>query len=300
MNRLLKAIKHPGLAINYLVDIPEYRCMSDEKYLKWKYKRKLGEKLDLMSPQTFCEKLQWLKIYDRRPEYTMMVDKYKVRQYISEVIGNEYLIPILGHWNNFNEIDFNALPNQFVLKCNHDSGGLIICRDKKNLDIDWARKKINKCLKKNYFWSGREWPYKNVKPCIIAEKFMIDDVSQNLIDYKFYCFNGEPKFLYISEGLEDHSTAKISFVNLDWTFAPFKRSDYRSFSKLPKKPVNFSKMIEFAKFLSRDIPFLRVDFYEINNRLFFGELTFFPTSGFQTFEPDTWNLTLGSWINFPK
>lgn len=171
---------------------------ADEKYLKILFKYLMGKECNFDNPQTYSEKLQWLKIYDRNPLYTQLVDKYEVRKFIEERIGSEHLIPCLGVWNHFDEIDFNKLPNQFVLKCTHDSGGLIICKDKSTLDLKQARKKIEHCLKRNYFLNHREWPYKDVKPRIIAEEYTVDESGYELKDYKIFCFNGEPKAMFIA------------------------------------------------------------------------------------------------------
>ena len=275
------------------------KSMDDETYLKYAFKSNMGYELDLENPKTFSEKLQWLKLYDRRPEYTQMVDKYEAKEYVAKIIGEQYIISTLGVWDSFDDIDFNALPNQFVLKCTHDSGGLVICRDKYKIDKKSAKQRLNRSLNKNYFWLHREWPYKNVKPRIIAEQYMEDNSSPDLIDYKFYCFGGEPEFLYVSQGLSNHDTARISYLSLDWEREPFHRSDFAEFETLPQKPVTFDKMVEFARVLSKDIPFLRVDFYEINGQLYFSELTFFPGSGFTDFNPEKWDEILGQKINLP-
>jgi len=273
--------------------------ISDEEFLKEKYYIRMDKKLNLDSPQTFNEKLQWLKLYDRNPEYTKMVDKYEVKKYISEILGEEYIIPTIGVWDKFEDIDFEKLPNQFVLKCTHDSGGLVICKDKSKLDIKDAKKKINKSLKSNFYYKGREWPYKNVKPRIIAEKYMATSEQKELIDYKFFCFNGIPKYLYVSEGLSDHSTAKMSFADMGYNKAEFYRKDYKPFGKLPPKPKNFEKMKELAEVLSKNICFLRVDFYEIGKKIYFGELTFFPCSGYVPFEPEEYDKILGDMLDLP-
>jgi len=273
------------------------RLLPDKVYLEIMYEKIMKTKLDLKNPKTFNEKLQWLKLYDRRPEYTKMVDKYEVKQYIKEKIGEEYVIPTLGVWDKFEDIDFDSLSKQFVLKTTHDSGSVIVCRNKDTLDIDSARQKINASLKNKFFYYGREWPYKNVKPRIIHEKYI--ENADGLIDYKFYCFNGEPKFLYVSQGLEDHSTAKISFLTLDWEFAPFKRDDYESFSSLPQKPACFEKMIEISKILSEGHPFLRVDLYDIDGHVYFSELTFSPCSGFMHFQPAEWDRKVGDYLTLP-
>ena len=275
-----------------------YKNVDDAKYLKHVYKSKMGKELNLENPTTFNEKLQWLKIYDRKPEYTLMVDKYEAKKYVAERIGEEHIIENYGVWDKFDDIDFDALPEKFVLKCTHDSGGLAICRDKNTFDKQKAKKKINRSLKLNYFYSSREWPYKNVKPRIIAEKYMEDSNDcLGLMDYKFYCFDGEPKFLYISKDLENHSIASISFLNLDWTFAKYKRSDYKAFSELPQKPKLLDEMLQICRVLSKDIPFLRVDLYEIDERVYFSELTFCPCAGFMPFVDPSHDKELGELIN---
>lgn len=268
----------------------------DSIYLKCLYYYNLGKKLNLKTPKTFNEKLQWLKINDRKPFYTMLVDKYEVKKYVADIIGQEHIIPTLGVWDTFDEIDFESLPEQFVLKCTHDSGGLVLCRDKKSLDIKKAKTKIEASLNNNYYYWGREWPYKNVKPRIIAEPYLDNGNGLGLVDYKFYCFDGVPKYLYVSEGLENHSTAKISFLNMDWTFAPFGRSDYKPFEKLPIMPEKFSQMESFASKLSKDFKFIRVDLYEIEGKVFFSELTFYPCSGMMPFNPPEYDEKIGELI----
>jgi len=302
MKKLKKALTNPKLALLVLFN-NEFiaRLFPDRMYLKIKFRLAMGKKLELKNPKTFNEKVQWLKLYDRKPEYTKMVDKYEVRKYIAETIGEEYLIPLLGVWDNPDEIDFNSLPNQFVLKCTHNSGlGMYICKDKSKLDIEKVKSDLKKGLRQNYYLSGREWPYKNVKPRIIAEKFMKNSFESKteggLIDYKFYCFNGKPEYAYVSQNLDDYAKAKISYVTLDWEQAPFKRNDYKSFEELPQRPKNFNKMLELAKVLSNKIPFLRVDFYEIDEKVYFGELTFFPGSGFTELFPEQWDYKLGKMI----
>lgn len=276
-----------------------YPDMPDDEYLIKKWKALMGTELNLDDPHTFNEKLQWLKLYDRKPEYTTMVDKYAVKKYIADKIGEQYIIPTLGVWDKFDDIDFNKLPNQFVLKCTHDSGGLVICRDKSKFDVDAARKKINKSLKRNYYYSGREWPYKNVPPRIIAEQYMEDTQSSYLRDYKFFCFDGKVKFLYLSEGLENHETARISYVSLDWKPMPFARDDYKPFEKLPPKPDNLEEMIRIAEELSQGVPHVRVDFYDVNGQILFGELTFYSGSGYTKFNPESFDFEIGKLLNIP-
>jgi len=276
------------------------KLLPDKVYLSVMYLYTMGREMHWDNPQTFNEKLQWLKVYDRKYEYTVMVDKFLAKKYAADKIGEEYIIPTLGAWERFEDIDFDTLPNQFVLKCTHDSGGLVICRDKSKFDKKEARKKIEKCLNRNFYWQSREWPYKNVKRKILVEKYMEDASAEELKDYKFYCFNGIPKFLYLSQGLENHTTARISYVTLDWKIADFYRDDYLPFDELPAKPKMFERMIELAKQLSEGISFLRVDFYEINGKIYFGEMTFYPGGGFTRFAPEEWDYKLGSWIELPK
>lgn len=279
------------------------RWIPDKTYLKLIYWAQFKKKLNIDNPKSFNEKLQWLKLYDRNPNYITMVDKLEVKKYVSKIIGDEYVIPTIGEYDSFDDIDFNALPNQFVLKCTHDSGGLVVCRDKHKLDIREAKNKINRSLKNNYFNLGREWPYKNVKPKIIAEKYMEDASSNELIDYKWFCCNGKVKFLYVSHGLENHATARISFYDLQYNEVSFRRVDYEPFDSKPPKPKNFDDMIKIAEKLSANIPFVRIDLYEINEKIYFSEITFSPCTGLIPFEPIEWDMKLGELLtinNIPE
>lgn len=281
----------------YLAWHGKYDSWDDEKYLKKAFECRLGKPLDLNNPRTFNEKLQWLKLYDRKPEYTIMVDKYAVKKYVADIIGEEYIIPTLGVWNHFDEIDFDKLPNQFVLKCTHDSGGLVICKDKNKLDLKAAKKKIEKSLKRNYYWHGREWPYKDVKPQIIAEKYMSDDNTEFLTDYKFFTFNGVPKIMYIAK---DHSQNPTpDFFDMNFNRLNIRMEDPNSENSY-FKPELFDKMKLFSEKLASESKFLRVDFYVINKKLYFGELTFFHMSGFAPIYPEKWSYILGDWIKLPK
>ena len=272
--------------------------LNDKLYLKMIFKLKLGYSLDLKNPQTFNEKLQWLKLYDRNPNYIQMVDKYEVRKYISKNIGEEYLIPLIGVYNKFEDIDFEKLPNQFVIKCTHDSGGVVICKNKSKLDIQKAEDKIKKSINRNYYYSGREWPYKNIKPRIIIEQYMEDKKAKELIDYKIMCFNGSPKLSFTcSERYNDG--LKVTFYDLNWEKMPFERH-YPSSIKGIEKPKNYELMLELSKKLSNNIPFVRVDWYEINGKLYFGELTFYPGSGMEEFKPFYWDKKIGQLISLPN
>lgn len=276
------------------------KLIPDKLYLKLKYRSKTGKKLDFKNPKTFNEKLQWLKLYDRKDIYTTMVDKSEAKKYVADIIGKEYIIPTIGVYDKFEDIDFKELPKQFVIKCTHDSGGLVICKNKDQLDIDEAREKITDCLKKNYYWRGREWPYKNVRPRILVEKYMEDKSSKTMRDYKFFCFDGKPEIMYLSEGLENHKTARMSFYDMNMHLVDCRRSDYRPLEYIPERPKNFEKMKEFSAILSEDIPHLRVDWYEINGKLYFGELTFTTCSGIIPFADENWDRRLGDFIRLKE
>ena len=299
MSEINKFIHNPLLLFGSLGHRGFFNWMRDEQYLKILFKIKTGQELNLNNPQTFNEKLQWLKLHDRRPEYTMMVDKYAVKKYVAKRIGKQYIIPTLGVWDKFDDIDFAKLPDQFVLKCTHDSGGLVICRDKANFNIQDARKKINRCLKHNYFWGCREWPYKNVKPRIIAEKYMEDEILSELRDYKFFCFDGKPMLLFIASDRHKNCETKFDFFDIDFNYLNITNGHPNS-KNHPKKPLNFNLMVELSKKLSKNIPHVRVDFYEINGNVYFGELTFYHWSGLVKFNPSEWDLKLGKMLKLPK
>lgn len=261
------------------------------------YYRFFGKFPDLKNPKTFNEKLQWLKLYDRKPEYTRMVDKYEAKKYVAERIGEEYIVPTYGVWDHFDEIDFDALPNQFVLKCTHDCGGLVICRDKASLDWAAAKKKIESCLKRNYFWQGREWPYKNVEPRVIAEKYMEDSGNFALPVYKIFCFNGEPRIIQAVQN-DKLPGEIIDYFDSTWTKLNMRQNFPNSQELLPK-PERLTEMFMLARTLSDGFPFLRTDFYTINNQVFFSENTFYSDAGFACFHPANWDEILGSWIELP-
>lgn len=300
-------ILNVGISMNKILKYynKDYRFFSveDEKWqeneIKEKYWIRVGKNCNLQNPKTFNEKLQWLKLYYKKSEHTQMVDKYKVRQYVKEKIGEEYLIPLLGVYDNFEEIEFNKLPNDFVIKCNHDSGSVFICRDKERLDIEELKSRIDQCMNTNYYYGSFEWPYKNIKPSIIIEKYLNNKMSDDIIDYKFFCFDGIPKFLYVSEGLENHKTARISFYDMNYDEVNFSRSDYMQFTLKPKKPQNFEKMKLLATCLANKEPFVRVDFYEMEGEIYFGELTFFPCSGYIPFAPCEYDEKLGELLKLP-
>ena len=256
----------------------------------------MNSNLDLSNPKTFNEKLQWLKLYNRKAEYTIMADKVLAKEYVAKRIGEEHIIPTIGVWNRPEDIDFDLLPDQFVLKTNHNSGkGMIICLDKCKLDFAEARKKLNEGLKQNYYMAGREWPYKNIQRKILAEKYLIDSKTSELRDYKFFCFNGEVKMFKIDFGrfVEHHA----NYYTPNGDLLPMGEAAY---PPIPDKdicmPSHLNEMIMYAELLSQGIPFIRVDFYEVDGKVYFGELTFFPASGLGKIEPPEWNLKMGDWI----
>ena len=269
-------------------------------WLSYRFKKKLGYSMDWKNPQTFNQKLQWLKVYDRKPIYTTMVDKYEAKKYVADIIGEEYIIPTLGVWDKFDDIDFDKLPDKFVLKCTHDSGGVLIVRDKANFDKESARKMFKIALSRCSYSVDREWPYKNVKPRIIAEQFMENEKTQDLRDYKFFSFNGNTKAMFIAtERASETEETKFDFFDMEYNHLDF-RNGHPNAAVLPVKPQNFDLMKSLADKLSKGFPHIRVDFYEVNEKVYFGELTFFHWSGMKPFEPVEWDEFFGEWINLPR
>ncbi len=277
------------------------RIIPDKLYLAVKYRSHFGHWMSFKHPKTFNEKLQWLKLYNRKPEYTIMVDKYAVKQYVSDIIGKEYIIPTLGVWNSGEDIDWDNLPDSFVLKCTHDSGGLIICKDKSQLDKTKAIKKLDNSLRHDFYLLGREWPYKDVPRRIIAEQYMEDDPNVNdLSDYKWWCFNGVPKFCQVIQNRSTKET--IDFFDTEWNHQEFIGLNPKAVHAdvLPLKPKNIEKHIQIAQELSKNIPFVRIDLYEIKGHTYFGEITFYPTAGTGRFTPSNYDEIIGAMIVLPE
>ncbi len=253
----------------------------DRLYVPYVYSRRMGKRMSLKNPVGFNEKLQWLKVYNKNPAYTQMVDKHAVKAYVADLIGEEYIIPTLGVWDRFEDINFDELPEQFVLKCTHDSGGLCICTDKSKFDIEAARAKINASLARNYYWEcGREWPYKNVPPRIIAEQYMIDSTTEELRDYKFFCFDGRVDCVMVCLDRATGDT-KFYFFNREWELLRYNKRGLAApegFS-IPK-PANMDEMFDIAERLSQNLPFARIDLYSVEDKTYFGEITFFSDGGY--------------------
>lgn len=286
-----------------IFDALNYRKMlnwlPDKVFLKAAFRARFGRKLNLNNPKTFNEKLQWLKLHNRKPEYTKMVDKYLVREYVKEKIGEKYLIPLLGVWDDPEEIDFDELPMQFVLKCNHNSGiGMCICKDKNDLDISKVKEELKKGIDQNYYLTGREWPYKDVPRRVIAEKYMVDESGYELKDYKFYCFDGKVKLVMINSDRMSSEKTKANYFDENYQPLDFVWG-YDNAEEPPKKPEKFEEMKYLAEILSEGIPTVRIDFYQTPDGIFFGEITFFDGSGFDAIEPIEWDYKIGSWIKLP-
>jgi len=297
MNKLVEYLKNPiKIKKGLLFRMAPY-IEDDATFLKIKWKICMDYPLNLDNPKTYNEKLQWLKLHDRKPEYMTMVDKYEAKLYVSKIIGEDYIIPTIAVYNNVEAIDFESLPDQFVLKCTHDSGGVVICEDKANLDIDSVITKLRKRYNNNWFLFYREWPYKNLKHRIIAEQY-ITTQNNDLKDYKFYCFDGVVKAIMVAEGRfsekKSFSYFDTNWNKLDFTWGAPKPTVY------PTKPEHFSEMLEIAEELSKGIPHVRVDLYNVDGKIYFGELTFYDGSGMQVFEPRQWDYKFGEYINLEK
>lgn len=268
---------------------------SDEFYLKVVFRMRMGYKLNLKNPRSYSEKLQWLKLHDKRPEYTTMVDKVAAKDYVVNKVGEKYIIPTIGVWNNVEDIDWDSLPNQFVVKSTNDSGGIVVCKDKTKLNIDEAKKKLKKLGSRDYTKTSKEYPYHDVPHRFIAEKYMEDESGFELKDYKIFCFDGSPKFLFVATGRQQHDT-RFDFYDLDFNHLPVLNG-HPNADLWPVKPENFSEMLDVAAKLSKGIPHVRVDLYNVNGKIYFGEMTFFHWSGMVPFEPLEWDYKFGEYIN---
>ena len=268
-----------------------HRRMPDREYLKKVYRIKLGKELNLDSPVTFNEKLQWLKLHDRREEYHAMVDKAQVKQIVAEKLGEQYIVPTIGVYHDCDEIDFLKLPDRFVLKCTHDSGGLVICDGKSRFDVRRAKKTLRHYLRRDYYSQWREWPYKGLPHRIIAEEYIESD--DGLTDYKVHCFNGEPKLVLVCKDRFAPTGLTEDFFTEKWEHCDVRRPQHPNAAQTPQKPAELEELLRLARILAADIPFVRVDFYIVGRRIIFSEITFFPAAGLKPFEPEEWDKTLG-------
>ena len=274
------------------------KFLSDELSIRLKYHCSLKKRLNLDDPKTFTEKLNWQKLYDRNPLYTKLVDKYEVKDYVANLIGEEYIIKTLAIYDSVDQINLDELPEKFVLKCTHDSGNIIICKDKKKLNIEEVKNKLDLGLRKNFYYDSREWPYKNVKHRIIAEEYMEDEETQELRDYKFFCFDGNVVCMFVASERQKREEPFFDFFDMNFCHLDIKNGHPNS-EKLPVKPKCFDLMKRLASNLSKGLPQVRVDLYEVNGKIYFGEFTFFHFGGFTPFEPEEWDYKLGSYIKLP-
>lgn len=304
MNRIKRCYHSPGKLFEGILRRIGF-LLPDRLFLKCQYFLIMGERLNLNNPSTFTEKIQWLKLYNRRPEYHLWIDKYEVKKYVASVVGDRYLIPTLGVWDRFKDMDVDSLPDQFILKSTHGSHASVICRNKAEFDRQGAQRLFEKMQRTSPYKTFREWAYKDVKPRIIAEQLMVNGNDKELTDYKFFCFNGEVKYCQV---IKDRSGSEtIDFFDAEWNHQEFigllqKKRTMRSATKLQvpiEKPSAYDEMIEVARKLAVNQPFVRIDLYEINGRVYFGEITFYPAAGLGVFEPAEWNQRLGTLIRLP-
>lgn len=306
MSKLKKYLHNPALLYPLATSRGLTRWMPDRTHLSIMHRVLIGRWPDLDNPRTFNEKLQWLKLHDRDPLYNTLVDKYAVKKYAADRIGSEHVAETYACWDRAEDIDVSGLPERFVLKTNHDCGGVVVCKDRAIFDLEPARAKLAEHLNTNYYWGGREWPYKDVKPCVFAEEYLEPDASGSppardeidLTDYKFMCFDGEPRCAFTCIG-RAKGDLRVDFFDADWRHMPFARH-YPNADVLPAAPRHLREMQRLARTLSEGIPFVRVDFYEQAERIILGEMTLYPGSGFEEFDQEEWDERLGDWIVLPR
>lgn len=292
--KVMDVIRNPWKIIKHYGGLGYFKWIPDELYIKICYRAAFGKWPNLDNPTTFNEKLNWLKLHDHKPIYTKMVDKYEAKKYVADIIGDEYIIPTLGVWEHFEDIDFEKLPNQFVLKCTHDSGGVVICQDKNTFDKLAAQKIIEKSLKREFYYVAREWPYKNVRPRIIAEEYMVDESQHELKDYKVFNFNGEPKIIQVD--YDRFLKHRRDLYNVKWE----KLECLFMYETKPNheviRPHKLTEMLNVARKLAEGHPFIRTDFYSIGDKIYFGEMTFYPEAGFGIWSPRDMDEEIGEWL----
>ena len=278
------------------------RFVPDELYLRVVYRLTMkGRKLHLNPPVTFNEKLHWLKIHDHNPLYTTLVDKYEMKECVSKIIGDEYIIPTIGVWDHVEDIDINSLPEQFVIKTTHDSGGVCVCKNKSEFDWKSSKKKLQRSLSTNFYLLGREWPYKNVKRRIIVEKYMEDAETKELRDYKFFCFEGIAKLMFIASGRQIRKEPYFDFYDMEFNHIDM-RHGHPNAPTPPQKPASFDQMRSLSETICKELKLFhaRVDFYEVNGQPYLGEITLYHHNGNVIFDPEEWDYKLGEWIDLSK
>ena len=296
-----KYFKEPRLVLAKLLEYASPMFPDDKKFLRTLYRLKIGEQLDLEAPRSYTAKIQWIKLYWRNPILNRLIDKYEVKAEVAKLVGSDYVIPTLGVWDNTAEIDFDSLPDRFVLKCTHDCKSTVICKDKATFDYSGAVASLDKSLKKKYWLSKREWGYKDIRPRIIAEELIEDPASpEGLTDYKFLCFNGEVKALLVATGRGGRQLC-LDFFDREFNHFPFHNEHHPHSATPIEKPSNYEEMVRLAETLSKGFPHVRIDLYSIGGKeIFFGEYTFYPASGMGEFKPREWDYTFGSWFELPE
>ena len=297
-SKLLKYLSDSDYRFTINRHLGMHSTMPDDIYLKKIYRAHLSKELDLDSPKSFNEKLQWLKLHDRNPAYHQMADKSQVKQFVADKIGESYIIPTLGVFDRFEEIDFDSLPNAFVLKCTHDSGGVVICENKADFNKDEAKKTIERFLKRDYYSQWREWPYQGLPHRIIAEEYI--GTGKGLTDYKIHCFNGEPKLILVCKDRFSETGLTEDFFTETWEHLPVRRPDHPNASASIKKPEQLDELLRLSRVLAKSIPFVRIDFYINEGQILFSEITFFPAAGLSPFIPDKWDIIFGDMLDISK
>lgn len=298
MNRVFRLLKDPYYTFGRYLMRNYPHLMSDRYFIRVAWKQFRGFELDIEHPRTYNEKLQWLKLYDHNPLYTVLVDKYRVKKWVADRVGEEHVIPTLSVYESVDDILLDELPEQFVLKCNHDSGSVVVCKNKEEFDFDTNRRKLEKALKTNYYWVSREWPYKNVKRIVMAEPMLSDS---DIKDYKIYCFDGKPfMVLVVSERFSNGDGPFFSYYDLQGNLLPIKWGGENNPKGEVLEPESLERMVELATILSQGLPQVRIDFYDIGGHIYFGEYTFFDSAGFDRIDPVEWDFILGSLIRLPS
>ena len=300
MSKIRTFIENPQYFITSPAAKGWLNWVPDSLYLKVLYRVIMGRKLNLKNPKEYNEKLQWLKLNDRKPEYSTMVDKYEVRGYIGDLLGDKYLIPCLGIYDSVDDIDIDALPDKFVLKCTHDSGSVEICKDKSSFDIEGARHRLSQAMKRNYYATYREWPYKSVKPRIIAEGYLEGD-GGDLKDYKVMCFNGEAKIIEVHENrFVEGKVHTQTFYDREWNIVPLTQVETVTVDRPGERPRQLDEILRLSELIAKDMYHARIDWYIEGDKIYFGEITFFDGSGFESFSTPEMERMLGDMINLPE